>query len=85
MFRVFFNNETELFETNDRAEAVKFFEMCKNDIARDYDKEKATAGKGFNRDYVMSYELDCWDDDEEYLGCIEYVDYAIADWERDNA
>lgn len=84
MFTVTFNRETEIFETNDRAKAVKFFEMCKRDIAAEYDKEKRTAGKCFDESYVMSYEL--WGEEEDgYMSpCLDEATYSMSDWERDN-
>lgn len=84
MYTVTTDRETELFETKSREEAVKFFELCKNDIAADYAKEKATAGEGFDRSYVMSYEL--WEESEEdYMSaCLDAIEYGIEDWERDN-
>ena len=84
MFTVTFNRETEIFESENSAEAVKFFEMCKRDIAADFDKEKRTAGKSFDKSYVMSYEL--WEDSEDdYMSaCLDEAIYSMGDWERDN-
>ena len=84
MFTVTFNRETEIFKTNDRAEAVKFFEMCKREIATDYDNEKRIAGKCFDESYVMSYELLGEENDDYMRALLDEVAYNMSDWERDN-
>lgn len=82
MFTVTFKRETEILETTDYAAAVKFFEMCKRDIAADYDKVKRTAGKCFDKSYVMSYEL--WEEDWDMSARLDEATYGMGDWERDN-
>ena len=84
MFTVTFNRETKIFETNDRAKAVKFFEMCKREIATDYDNEKRIAGKCFDGSYVMSYELWGEEEDDYMIPLLDEVTYSMSDWERDN-
>lgn len=72
-----------LFESNSEENAQAFFDKCVNDFASDYDKEKATAGKGFSKQ-LWEYQLCATDEDCSEWDVPDIATYSYDDWVEDH-
>ena len=76
-------NQETIFETNDLAEALKFFRKRRSNIVIEYDKMANSTG--FKVSDKLVYRVFRWDEDpeaEDWFKCLDHKSFDIADWVR---
>ena len=76
-------NQETIFETNDLAEARKFFRKRGNNIAIEYNKMANSTG--FKASDKLVYRMFRWDEDpeaEDWVKCLDHKSFDIKDWVR---
>ncbi len=72
-------NDNKIFETENRAEAYKFFEKCKSETAEKFEKMASEGSLGTARS--LNYKLFQWGCSDDYpFECIEAAFFYPQLW-----